>query len=421
MCAVDYYGRRHGAFPALEEDFMFSFKKIQKNKFGKKIALFSLAVIFSIPVLPNTTNTYAALENATVMENCGAYLFTWRPVDCGNGEYFVILNGQNTMTEGDVILNRGYDYAYTFDSSYSKPWGQVPDLVNVNGLWGVPSNWGAMPAGAQAVSTIVLVTNNGNSSTRERYVHVTHLPDNVSVSQLPPEVRKFVINTDGSDAGAYDDTDAAGWIDTEAGRMYLKPDGTYVSGGWLVVDEESYYMDANGIMLKDTITPDGVYVDANGQRRSYKPGWFQDGENWRYIGKSGYYTANAWVQDIDGKWYYFNMGGVMVADDYTPDGYYVDASGAWDGQPANLTAIGQNPGPGAALQNEGWQESAGSWRYCQADGTYVSNGWFQAPDGKWYYFGADSIMWAGKTTPDGYYVDASGAWDGQPANTEAGV
>ena len=117
MCAVDYYGRRHGAFPALEEDFMFSFKKIQKNKFGKKIALFSLAVIFSIPVLPNTPNTYAALENATVMENCGAYLFTWRPVDCGNGEYFVILNGQNTMTEGDVILNRGYDYAYTFDSS----------------------------------------------------------------------------------------------------------------------------------------------------------------------------------------------------------------------------------------------------------------------------------------------------------------
>ena len=76
----------------------------------------------------------------------------------------------------------------------------MPDLVNVTDCGG-SSNWGAMPAGAQAVSTIVLVTNNGNSSTRERYVHVTHLPDGVSVSQLPADVRKYVINTDGSDAG----------------------------------------------------------------------------------------------------------------------------------------------------------------------------------------------------------------------------
>ena len=399
---------------------MIHFKRVHRTSIMRKMGCFSLALFLSVAPAASAVTAQAAPENTTVMENCGAYLFTWRPVDCGNGEYFVILNGQNTISESNVILNRGYDYAYTFDSTQPKPWGQVPDLVNVNGLWGVLSNWAAI-SGAQAVSTIVLVTNNGNSSTRERYIHVTHLPDNVSVSQLPADVRKCVINTDGSDAGAYVDTDAAGWIDTEAGRMYLKPDGTYVTGGWLVVDEETYYMDANGIMLKDTISPDGYYINEDGERQNYMPGWVQDGDRWRYIAKDGYYAANGWQQDTDGRWYYFDMAAYMVANDYTPDGYYVDASGAWDGQPANLTAIGQNPGPGAALQNEGWQESAGSWRYCQADGTYVSNGWFQAPDGKWYYFGADSIMWAGKTTPDGYYVDASGAWGGQPANTEAGV
>lgn len=399
---------------------MIHFKRVHRTSIIRKMGCFSLALFLSVAPAASAVTAQAAPENTTVMENCGAYLFTWRPVDCGNGEYFVILNGQNTISESNVILNRGYDYAYTFDSTQPKPWGQVPDLVNVNGLWGVPSNWAAI-SGAQAVSTIVLVTNNGNSSTRERYIHVTHLPDNVSVSQLPADVRKYVVNTDGSDAGAYVDTDAAGWIDTEAGRMYLKPDGTYVTGGWLVVDEETYYMDANGIMLKDTISPDGYYINEDGERQNYMPGWVQDGDRWRYIAKDGYYAANGWQQDTDGRWYYFDMAAYMVANDYTPDGYYVDASGAWDGQPANLTAIGQNPGPGAALQTEGWQESAGSWRYCQADGTYVSNGWFQAPDGKWYYFGADSIMWAGKTTPDGYYVDASGAWDGQPANTEAGV
>lgn len=144
-----------------------------------------------------------------------------------------------------------------------------------------------------------------------------------------------MINTDGSDAGAYNDTDAAGWIDTEAGRMYLKPDGTYVTGGWLVVDDQSYYMDQNGIMLTDTVTPDGYYVNSSGERQSYMPGWVQDGERWRYVRKNGYYAANGWVEDTDGKWYYFNMGGYMEADARTPDGYFVGADGAWDGQPAS--------------------------------------------------------------------------------------
>ena len=395
---------------------MFQIKRSRKTNFKKRIVSFTAILMLSISFLSGTITSVAAPENATVMENCGAYLFTWRPVDCGNGEYFVILNGQNSIAENNVILNRGYDYAYTFDSSYPRPWGQVPDLVNIDGLWGIPENWGILPSGAQTLSTIVLVTNNRNSSSRERYIHVTHLPDGVSVSQLPAEVRKYVINTDGSDAGAYTGTETAGWVDTEAGRMYRKPDNTYVTGGWRVVDEESYYLDSNGILLRDTVTPDGYYVNADGERQNYMPGWVQDGDQWRYVKKNGYYAANGWIQDTDGTWYYFNMAGYMEADDYTPDGFYVGPNGAWNGQPANLTAIGQNPGPGALLQNVGWEENQGVWKYRQADGTYVTNGWYQAPDEKWYYFGADSIMLANIFTPDGYFVGADGAWDGQPVS-----
>ena len=315
---------------------MFRFNKLSVKGLKRKAFLFSMALALSAPASSGLMAAYAAApENATVMENCGAYLFTWRPVDCGNGEYFVILNGQNSIAESNVILNRGYDYAYTFDSTQTQPWGVVPDLINVGGVWAIPENWGSLPTGIQPVLTITLVTNNGNSSARERYIHVTHLPGGVSVADLPAEVRKYVINTDGSDAGAYNNTDAAGWIDTEAGRMYLKPDGTYVTGGWLVVDDQSYYMDQNGIMLTDTVTPDGYYVNSSGERQSYMPGWVQDGERWRYVRKNGYYAANGWVEDTDGKWYYFNMGGYMEADARTPDGYYVGADGAWDGQPAS--------------------------------------------------------------------------------------
>lgn len=148
---------------------MFGLSKLSKRLFPKKSVLFSLVLVLATQMPSAVFTSYAAsLENATVMENCGAYIFTWRPVDCGNGEYFVILNGQNTISESNVILNRGYDYAYTFDSSQSRPWGTVPDLVNANGVWAIPQNWSSLPSGTQAVSTIVLVTNNGNSSTKER-------------------------------------------------------------------------------------------------------------------------------------------------------------------------------------------------------------------------------------------------------------
>ena len=30
------------------------------------------------------------------------------------------------------------------------------------------------------------------------------------------------------------------------------------------------------------------------------PGWYKDGDNWRYIQKDGYYKANSWYQDTDG-------------------------------------------------------------------------------------------------------------------------
>ena len=42
----------------------------------------------------------------------------------------------------------------------------------------------------------------------------------------------------------------------------------------------------------------------------------------------------------------------MVTNDTTPDGYYVDASGAWDGQPSSNTEHPQNLGPAFAQNNE---------------------------------------------------------------------
>lgn len=67
-----------------------------------------------------------------------------------------------------------------------------------------------------------------------------------------------------------------------------------------------------------------------------------------------------------------------------------------------------------------WQQDGSTWKYQQDDSTYAVNGW-QWIDGngdgtaECYYFDGNGAMLANTTTPDGYTVDASGAW------TELGI
>ena len=368
-----------------------------------------LKAILLAAALSVSTVFTAFAATSTTMENSGAYLFEWRPVDCGDGHSFAILVGGNTINESDVILRRGYDYAYTFDPmTYPRPWGTVPDLVNVDGVWAIPENWASLPENTQPVLQIVLKTNNKNLNTDKRYVNVVHLPGNVDPSSLPAEVRKYLINVDTSDAGAYNGTVTPGWqTEADGTQKYLKPDGTYITG-WLTLDEDQYYMDENGVMLKDTITPDGHYVTAEGKRVSYMPGWFQDKDGWRYIQKNGYYMANTWYQDTDGKYYYFNMAALMEVNTDTPDGYHVDENGVWDGNASAQIKETVNLGPGVS---KGWEPVDTGWKFKQEDGSYLTNSWKQEQDGKWYYLNEDGWMLKDTTTPDGFYVDADGVWD----------
>lgn len=58
-----------------------------------------------------------------------------------------------------------------------------------------------------------------------------------------------------------------------------------------------------------------------------------------------------------------------------------------------------------------WQpQDNGQWKYQNDDGSFAT-GWIEE-SGKNYYLNADGIMLSNTTTPDGYYVGADGAWDG---------
>lgn len=108
-------------------------------------------------------------------------------------------------------------------------------------------------------------------------------------------------------------------------------------------------------------------------------GWQQDGPLWKYE-RDGAWLENTWVYDANG-WYYLGHSGILES---------------------------------------GWKQDKGRWYFLNplADGAFgkMMTGW-QWIDGRCYFLAEKSedghplgAMYAGGRTPDGYWVDESGAW-----------
>lgn len=106
---------------------------------------------------------------------------------------------------------------------------------------------------------------------------------------------------------------AGTWHSEAEGWRYQADDGRMVAQAWVQDGERSYSIGADGYM---------------------QIGWIQENGNWYFLdtradGPQGA-LLTGW-QWIDGRCYYLNPdnGGAMAAASVTPDGYPVDASGAW--------------------------------------------------------------------------------------------
>lgn len=114
---------------------------------------------------------------------------------------------------------------------------------------------------------------------------------------------------------------------------------------------------------------------------------------------------SAWVQTADMKWNYYKDGKkcinqwAYIYNPYAEEGENKEDWFRFDKDGVMCT---------------GWyQEEDGGWYYLheEKDGRqgYMYTGW-HVIDGIWYYFGSDGRMYYSTKTPDGYTVDASGAW-----------
>ena len=104
----------------------------------------------------------------------------------------------------------------------------------------------------------------------------------------------------------------------------------------------------------------------------YAGEWKNDANGWWYQNDDGSYSVNAW-KEINDHWYYFDESGYMLTDTTTPDGYKLNKSGEWDGNPIKE--------PGVMPMNKGYVfKESGKW---------VSKG--KIPAGDYIYYPTEGL------------------------------
>ena len=169
---------------------------------------------------------------------------------------------------------------------------------------------------------------------------------------------------------------------------YYQKQGQLVKDAWINDQGSWYFMDDKGVMFNQTwLYQDGSWYAFKSSGAMISANWLYDNGSWYYLKDSGS-MATGWLKD-GGTWYYLNKSGSMATGWVKDNGswYYLKDSGA---------------------MATGWVKDSGSWYYLKNSGS-MATGWVK-DSGKWYYLASSGNMLRNTRTPDGYYVDGSGAW-----------
>ena len=191
--------------------------------------------------------------------------------------------------------------------------------------------------------------------------------DNGELKLAKPETISHSYKGGGAFQELYPIIKTESWLKSKQNWYYQKQ-GQLVKDAWIKDQGSWYFMDDKGVMFNQT--------------------WLHQGGSWYAFKSSGAMISADWLYD-NGSWYYLKDSGSM-ATGWLKDGgtwYYLKDSGS---------------------MATGWIKDNGSWYYLKDSGA-MATGWVK-DNGKWYYLASSGNMLRNTYTPDGYYVDGSGAW-----------
>ena len=191
--------------------------------------------------------------------------------------------------------------------------------------------------------------------------------DNGELKLTKPESISHYYKGGGAFQELYPIVKAESWLKSHQNWYYQKQ-GQLVKDAWIKDQGSWYFMDDKGVMFNQTwLYQGGSWYAFKSSGAMISANWLYDNGSWYYLKDSGS-MATGWLKD-GGSWYYLNKSGSMAT---------------------------------------GWVKDSGSWYYLKDSGA-MATGWVK-DNGKWYYLASSGSMLRNTYTPDGYYVDASGAW-----------
>ena len=118
-----------------------------------------------------------------------------------------------------------------------------------------------------------------------------------------------------------------GWVKEGSVWYYYKNGVKQVD--WQFVDNVWYYLGTDGVMQTGWITYNGSTYYLRPWGGMMANGWYLINGKWYYFQSWGGIAKSRWIYGLDKKWYYVGADGVMLTNTRTPDGFYVDANGVW--------------------------------------------------------------------------------------------
>lgn len=118
-----------------------------------------------------------------------------------------------------------------------------------------------------------------------------------------------------------------GWVQENYHWYYYQ--NNVKKTGWQFVNNVWYYLGTDGVMQTGWITYNGSTYYLRPWGGMMANGWYLINGKWYYFQSWGGTAKSRWIYGLDKKWYYVDANGVMLTNTRTPDGYYVDANGVW--------------------------------------------------------------------------------------------